>query len=129
MYFCTLTLYIGFVKECNNIISYLFWQVLGTCPWRIFRRPGISWRTTTVQGCHLTLWDTLLSSPFQVYILIFIEFVIFTCTCIYYCVLYLVLMTWELACPSWSAGRPTDQRDQSPLSNPTSPPPLTVWKV
>lgn len=130
LFICTLVhlpCILGFVSECDHNI--LFWQVLGTCRWRIFRRPGIFWRTITAQGSHLTLWDTQLSSSLQVYILI-LEFVIYMYgMCVYHCVLYLVLMTWGQAWPSWSVGLPTDQRDQSPLSNPTSPPPLTVWKV
>lgn len=73
LFICTLVhlhCILGFVSECDHNI--LFWQVLGTCRWRIFRRPGIFWRTTTVQGSHLTLWDTQLFSSLQVCILILV---------------------------------------------------------
>lgn len=73
LFICTLVhlhCILGFVWECDHNI--LFWQVLGTCRWRIFRRPGIFWRTTTVQGSHLTLWDTQLFSSLQVCILILV---------------------------------------------------------
>lgn len=73
LFICTLVhlpCILGFVLECDHNI--LFWQVLGTCRWRIFRRPGIFWRTTTVQGSHLTLWDTQLFSSLQVCILILV---------------------------------------------------------
>lgn len=73
LFICTLVhlpCILGFVSDCDHNI--LFWQVLGTCRWRIFRRPGIFWRITTVQGSHLTLWDTQLFSSLQVCILILV---------------------------------------------------------
>lgn len=88
LFICTLVhlhCILGFVWECDHNI--LFWQVLGTCRWRIFRRPGIFWRTTTVQGSHLTLWDTQLFSSLQVYILI-LDFVIYMYMCLSLCVVF-----------------------------------------
>lgn len=89
LFICTLVhlhCILGFLRECDHNIL-LFWQVLGTCRWRIFRRPGIFWRTTTVQGSHLTLWYTQLFSSVQVYILI-LDFVIYMHMCLSLCVVF-----------------------------------------
>lgn len=89
LFICTLVHYIVYWDFSGSVItiSYFFWQVLGTCRWRIFRRPGIFWRTTTVQGSHLTLWDTQLFSSLQVYILI-LDFVIYMYMCLLLCVVF-----------------------------------------